>query len=697
MKRDPHPRFAPHHQPERRVRPKALYTRADLEGIPHLDSRPGDAPFLRGPHATMYTEKPWTIRQYAGFASAEESNAFFHASLREGGQGLSVAFDLPTHRGYDSDHPLVAADVGHAGVAIDSVDDMRRLFDGIALDRSSVSMTMSGAVLPVLACFIVAAEESGVAAADLRGTIQNDILKEFMVRNTYIHAPAPSLRIGTDVVEYVTRHMPNFNAMSISGYHFQEAGADPALELALTMANGATYLRACLARGIDIDRLCRRLSFFFGVGQDFYVEIAKLRAARLLWCETVEACGGRDDRARALRMHCQTSGWSLSAREPHNNIMRTTIEAMAAVFGGTQSLHTNSFDEALALPGDEAARIARNTQLILQHEAGLCDVIDPWAGSYMMEHLTHQLAGQARTLMQEIAAQGGVLAALSSGWIAQSIQTAAIRTQARIDSGEQVIVGANRFTQPSAHTPPPARKIDAATVRASQTARLVQLRTARDGKAVRAALAALTRCASGTEGNLLALTIDAVRQRATVGECSAALEQVWPRFRPPPCHPRDAYGAVRMHDPDWQSLCHAVGRCTQRLGRQPRILIAKLGQDGHDRGAASIAGALTDAGFDVLRGPLFQSAAELALQARRERADVVGVSSLAGAHQPLVQDLIRHLGASAGGPVPVFLGGVIPENEHAALRACGVAEIFGPGARMDDIIGALLRAVDACN
>lgn len=679
------------------LRPKALYTRSDLDGIAHLEGLPGAAPFVRGPHSTMYTQRPWTIRQYAGFASAEESNAFFHATLREGGQGLSVAFDLPTHRGYDSDHPLVAADVGKAGVVIDSVEDMKRLFAGIALDTTSVSMTMNGAVLPVLACFIVAAEESGVAAAHLSGTIQNDILKEFMVRNTYIHAPEPSLRIAVDVVEYVTQHMPRFNAMSISGYHFQEAGADASLELALTMANGETYLRELMARGLDIDHFCQRLSFFFGVGRNFYIEIAKLRAARLLWCEIVEACGGYSDKARALRMHCQTSGWSLSAREPHNNIVRTAIEAMAAVFGGTQSLHTNSFDEALALPGDEAARIARNTQLILQHEAGLCDVIDPWAGSYMMENLTHQLAAEARTFKQKIATQGGVVAALSSGWVARSIDAAASGMQARIDSGEHVIVGENRFIAPSSQPQPVARQIDGDTVRASQIARLERIRATRDANAVRSALIALTRCAVSGEGNLLSLTINAVRHRATIGECSAALEQVWPRFRAKQEYPHDVYGKARANDGDWQSLRCAVQQCASRLGHTPRILIAKLGQDGHDRGAKAISGALTDAGFEVILGPLFQSPEDLALQALADNVDIVGISSLAGGHMRLMQSLMRHLGVTAGRHIPVFLGGVVPENDHALLLEYGITGIFGPGARMDEIIDEICNALSQGN
>jgi methylmalonyl-CoA mutase len=675
------------------LRPRPLYTRADLDGVPHLDSLPGAAPFLRGPHPTMYTERPWTIRQYAGFASAEESNAFFHASLREGGQGLSVAFDLPTHRGYDSDHPLAAADVGKAGVAIDSVEDMKQLFAGIALDATSVSMTMNGAVLPVLACFIVAAEESGVAAADLSGTIQNDILKEFMVRNTYIHAPEPSLRIAADVVEYVTRHMPRFNAMSISGYHFQEAGADAPLELALTIANAETYLKQLAARGLDIDRFCERLSFFFGVGRNFYVEIAKLRAARLLWCEVVEACGGRSDKARALRMHCQTSGWSLSAREPQNNTVRTTIEAMAAVFGGTQSLHTNSYDEALALPGDDAARLARNTQLILQHESGLCDVIDPWAGSYMMERLTHDIAAQTRGLLEEIAGKGGVVAALASGWISRRIDSAASRMQARIDSGEHVIVGENRFVAPTIVQAMHARRIDGSGVRAGQLARLARLRAERDADAVASSLAALKHCAAGGEGNLLELVIEAIRNRATLGECSAALEAVWPRYQAGTAFPREAYGGTRGGDCDWQSLRAEVRQRAARLRRRPRVLIAKLGLDGHDRGAKAVASALTDAGFEVIFAPLFSATKEIARRAVATAADLVGISSLAGAHLRLMQDFMQHLRDEGGAHIPVFLGGVVPECDSSSLLECGVAGMFSPGTRMDDIVSTLLQAL----
>jgi methylmalonyl-CoA mutase len=676
-------------------RPKALYTRADLDGLPHLDGLPGKAPFVRGPHASMYSGRAWTIRQYAGFSNADTSNALLRATLREGGQGLSVAFDLPTQRGYDSDHPLAAADVGKAGVMIDSVEDMKRLFAGIPLSSTSVSMTINGAVLPVLACFIVAAEESGVAAGQLTGTVQNDILKEFMVRNTYIHAPEPSLRIAAEVVEYVTRHMPRFNAMSISGYHFQEAGADPALELALTLANGETYLRALIGLGVDIEHFCQRLSFFFGVGQNFYLEIAKLRAARLLWCEIVEACGGRSDKARALRMHCQTSGWSLSAREPHNNIVRTALEAMAAVFGGTQSLHTNSFDEALSLPSDEAARIARNTQLILQHETGICDVIDPWAGSYMMESLTHQLAAQARTHLQAIAGQGGILAALASGWISRSIGTAANRMQARIDNGDHVIVGENRFPSPTAPRSSEAQQTDGTMARIRQAARLVQLKAARNDNEVQSALTALTDCAAGKGGNLLACTIEAIRHRATIGECSAALEQVWPRFVAKPNEDsRGAYGQVRASDGAWQSLQSQVRQCASRMGHVPRILIAKLGQDGHDRGAKAVSAALADAGFEVIRGPLFQSPGELARQARVDRVDVIGVSSLSGGHMELTQALMRHLRDDGAAPIPVFMGGIVPPEDHARLRDYGVSKIFGPGARIDDIVAALLRELD---
>ncbi|MES2007410.1 MAG: methylmalonyl-CoA mutase [Pseudomonadota bacterium] len=676
---------------------KPVYTAADLDGLRHLGSLPGEAPFVRGPHRSMYAGKPWTIRQYAGFADATASNLAFRQALAQGAQGLSVAFDLPTHRGYDSDHPLAQADVGMAGVAIDSVEDMKRLFDGIALDRVSVSMTMSGAVLPVLAAFLVSAEEAGVPLDQLSGTIQNDILKEYMVRNTWIFAPGPSMRICADVVAYLSRHVPRFNGMSISGYHFQEAGADPVLELALTLANGQEYVRQMAARGLDVDAFCARLSFFFGVGKDFFTEIAKLRAARLLWSGIVRELGATTDRATMLRTHCQTSGWSLAASQPDNNIVRTTVEAMAAVFGGTQSLHTNAYDEALALPSAASARLARDTQLILQHEMGLCDVADPWAGSYMMEALTAQMADKVRALMAEIAAAGGVLAAIDSGWVHERIHRAAVATQADIDEGRRVIVGVNRY-QAGADEAPACLEIDGRQVRAQQAERLSRLKASRDGAAVAQALRALAHAARGGEQNLLPLTMNAIRCRATLGECTQALERVWPRHAMAPRYARQAYGEAVHDSPAWDAARAQVRALAARLGRPPRILIAKLGQDGHDRGAKAVAAALSDAGFAVTLGPLFQSPQDAVAMALHGQVDAVGASSLAGAHLALLPCLIDGLrdGLRDGRPgALVFAGGVIPASHARRLRAQGVSAIFGPGATMAAIVmgiaGALLR------
>jgi methylmalonyl-CoA mutase len=678
---------------------KPVYTAADLEGLAHLGSLPGEAPFVRGPHRSMYAGKPWTIRQYAGFADATASNLAFRQALAQGAQGLSVAFDLPTHRGYDSDHALAQADVGMAGVAIDSVEDMKRLFDGIALDRVSVSMTMSGAVLPVLAAFLVTAEEAGIPPGQLSGTIQNDILKEYMVRNTWIYAPGPSMRICADVVAYLARHVPRFNGMSISGYHFQEAGADPVLELVLTLANGEEYVRQIRARGLDVDDFCARLSFFFGVGKDFFTEIAKLRAARLLWCEIVRGLGGTTDRATTLRTHCQTSGWSLTAKQPENNIVRTTVEAMAAVFGGTQSLHTNAYDEALALPSADSARLARDTQLILQHEMGLCDVADPWAGSYMMESLTAQVAGQVRALMAEIAARGGVLAAIESGWVHGLIHRTALRTQADIDGGKRVIVGVNRY-QAAADEAPPCLEIDGRQVRAHQCERLAALRAGRDGEAVAQALHALTKAAHSGQGNLLALTMDAIRCRATVGECTRALEQAWPRYTMAPAYAAGAYAAARDAARAWEAACAQVRKLHACLGRPPRMLLVKLGLDGHDRGAKAVAAALADAGFSVTLGPLFQAPEEAAAVAARGGFDALGVSTLAGAHLDLLPRLVDAL-RQRGLWTPVFAGGVIPAGHVRQLRGIGVRAVFGPGEAMEaivagiarDLLGQVMRAV----
>lgn len=676
---------------------RAVYTAADLDGIAHLGTLPGEAPFVRGVHRTMYAGKPWTIRQYAGFADATASNLAYRTALAQGAQGLSVAFDLPTHRGYDSDHPLAQADVGMAGVAVDSVEDMKRLFAGIPLERVSVSMTMSGAVLPVLAAFLVAGEESGVPLARLSGTIQNDILKEYMVRNAWIFAPAPSMRIAGDVVAWLARYVPRFNGMSISGYHFQEAGADPVLELALALANGQAYVEAIRARGIGVDEFCGTLSFFFGVGKDFYLEIAKLRAARLLWWEIIQAAGGTSARAGALRTHCQTSGWSLTARQPLNNVVRTTVEAMAAVFGGTQSLHTNAYDEALALPGADAARLARDTQLILQREMGLCEVADPWAGSYMMESLTDDVARRVRALMAEIAARGGVLAALESGWVHAMIARGAARTQARIDSGEQAIIGVNQFRGPDEE--PACFMVDGRAVQAAQAQRLAALKQARDPAALQRALAALTAAARDGGGNLLALAIEAMRCRATVGECTAALEQVWPRHQASPVFAAGEYGSARGNagdagntDAAWEQACARVRALAAGLGRAPRVLIAKLGLDGHDRGAKAVAAALSDAGFAVTLGPLFQQPEDVAAEAARGGYDAIGISTLAGAHLALLPRFLRALAQRQPG-TPVFAGGIVPDADARLLLGLGVRGLFGPGTPMEAIAVRIADAV----
>jgi methylmalonyl-CoA mutase len=670
----------------------AFYTKNDLADVPWLDARPGVFPYQRGIHATMYTQRPWTIRQYSGSADAAASNRAYRRALEQGAKGLSVAFDLPTHRGYDSDCADVAADVGMTGVAIDSVEDMKRLFDGIALDEVSVSMTMSGAVLPVLASYIVAAEEAGVEAAQLRGTIQNDILKEFMARNTYIFAPEPSLRIATDVVRYVLEHMPHFNAMSVSGYHLQEAGADGVLELALTLANAREYVSRLVDGGADVERVCAQLSFFFAVGRDFFGEIAKLRAARVLWARLARSLGACSPRALQLRMHCQTAGSTLSAQRVHNNVVRTTVEAMAAVFGGTQSLHTNAWDEALSLPGEAAATLARDTQLILQHEMGLCDVVDPWGGSYLIEALTAQTVAAVEATLADIDAQGGIIAALATGWIDARVHRGAARMQASTDAGERVVVGGNRW-----HEPQPEQSewldIDGGLVRAQQADRLRRLKAARDGERVRAALAALSDCARSGGGNLLAATIDAIRARATVGECTAALESVWPRWRQPLRVDARVYAEARDGDAAWQAAQAAVAGWRAARGRKPRMALVKLGQDGHDRGARVVAAALGDAGFEVTLGPLFATPREAAAWIAADEPDLVGVSSLAGAHLSLVSSLIDVLRGS-GSETPVVLGGIVPHAHHAALSACGVAAIFVADTPVDRIVRELMRVLD---
>ncbi|RDK07874.1 methylmalonyl-CoA mutase [Cupriavidus lacunae] len=670
---------------------KPVYGPDDLTGLGHLDGMPGEAPFVRGPYPSMYRGRPWTIRQYGGYGDAATSNLAYREALKQGAQGLSVAFDLPTHRGYDSDDPQAQADVGMAGVAIDSVEDMRRLFEGIALDRVSVSMTMSGAVLPVLAAFLVAAEESGVPFEQLRGTIQNDILKEFMVRHTWIHAPQPSLRIATDVVEWLAAHAPKFNGMSISGYHFQEAGADPVLELALTLANARTYVGLLRERGLDVDAFCGGLSFFFGVGKPFFVEIAKLRAARLLWHGIVCELGGTSARATAMRMHCQTSGWTLAAQQPLNNIARTTIEAMAAIFGGTQSLHTNGFDEALALPGAQASRVARDTQLILQHEFGLCEVADPWAGSYLIESLTGRMVTEVRAVLAHIEAQGGIVAALESGWVQRRIHQNALRTQARFDANEEVVVGVNRYREPD-DDGQQCLEIDGTQVRVQQARRLVALRGRRDDAAARHALAALAEAARRGERNLLACAIDAMRCRATVGECTRALLQVWPRHTVRSSYDAALYGSARAGSAEWLAACECVSALRERLGRAPRILVAKLGQDGHDRGAKAVAAGLADAGFVVELSPLFQSAEAVASSACDGDFDTIGISTLGGAHLELLPALLHALRQRAL-DVPVFVGGIVPAGHRRLLRQCGVQGIFGPGTPMETMVSTIVAAL----
>ncbi len=673
---------------------KPLYTAADSRNLPHADTLPGFEPFVRGPQPTMYAQRPWTIRQYAGFSTAEESNAFYRRNLDGGGQGVSVAFDLATHRGYDSDHPRVIGDVGKAGVAIDSVEDMKILFDGIPLDRVSVSMTMNGAVLPVLAGYIVAAEEQGVRQEQLSGTIQNDILKEFMVRNTYIYPPTPSMRIIGDIIGYTTEHMPKFNSISISGYHMQEAGATQALELALTLADGKEYVRTALATGMDVDQFAGRLSFFFAIGMNFYLEIAKLRAARLLWWRIMKEFAPKNQKSMMLRTHCQTSGWSLTEQDPYNNVVRTTIEAMAAVFGGTQSLHTNSFDEAIALPTDFSARIARNTQLMIQEETHICNVIDPWAGSYLMEKLTQDMADAAWAIIEEVEAMGGMTKAVESGWAKLRIEQCAAEKQARIDRGEDVIVGVNKYRL-EVEDPLVTREIDNTAVREAQLKRLAEVRAHRDAGAVTAALDALTEAARAGHGNLLDLAIKAVRARATVGEISDALEKVYGRYRARTESVSGVYGAAFENDSEWKDLQRDVARFAEEEGRRPRLMVAKVGQDGHDRGAKVIATAFADLGFDVDIGPLFQTPEEAARQAIENDVHVIGVSTLAAGHKTLVPQIIAALRAQGAADILVVVGGVIPAQDYEFLAAAGVAAVFGPGTVISTAAKEVLAAIRA--
>ena len=682
------------HTPEG-IAVKPLYTRADLEGLDFLDTVPGAFPFLRGPRATMYAGQPWTLRQYAGFSTAEESNAFYRKNLAAGQMGLSVAFDLATHRGYDSDHPRVIGDVGKAGVAIDSVEDMKILFDGVPLDKMSVSMTMNGAVLPVLASFIVAGEEQGVPRAQLTGTIQNDILKEFMVRNTYIYPPAPSMRIVADIIEYTSKEMPRFNSISISGYHMQEAGATCDLELAFTIADGLEYVRAALSKGLDIDAFAGRLSFFFAIGMNFYMEVAKLRAARLLWATLVKQhFNPKQQASLMLRTHCQTSGASLTEQDPFNNVIRTTVEAMASVFGGTQSLHTNSFDEAIALPTDASARVARNTQLILQLETGIPQVVDPWAGSYFMESLTHALAGKALGIIDEVERMGGMTRAIEQGLPKMRIEETAARRQARVDRGVDVIVGVNKF-QLDREPEIDVREIDNTAVRESQIARLAELKGRRDAGAVAATLSALTRSAESGEGNLLALAIEAARARATVGEISSALEQVWGRYAAQIHSISGVYGAQFTQDGEWKALQAEVAQFAAEHGRRPRMLVAKIGQDGHDRGAKVIATAFADLGFDVDVGTLFQTPEEVARQAIENDVHVVGVSTQSGGHKTLVPQLIEELHKQGANDVVVTVGGIIPARDYPFLEQAGVKAVFGPGTQIPKAARRVLELIRA--
>ena len=670
---------------------KPLYTAADLEGIEAVNAVPGLEPFMRGVRATMYAGRPWTIRQYAGFSTAEESNAFYRRNLAAGQMGLSVAFDLATHRGYDSDHPRVAGDVGKAGVAIDSVEDMKILFDGIPLDKMSVSMTMNGAVIPVMANYIVAAEEQGVAPEKLSGTIQNDILKEFMVRNTYIYPPAPSMRIVADIIEYTAKKMPKFNSISISGYHMHEAGATTVQELAYTLADGVEYVRAALAKGLAVDEFAPRLSFFFGIGMNFFMEVAKLRAARLLWSKIMKGFGAKKPDSLRLRTHCQTSGVSLTEQDPYNNIVRTAFEALSAVLGGTQSLHTNSFDEAIALPTDFSARIARNTQLILQNETQVTKVVDPLGGSYYVEALTHSLATAAQALIDEAEQMGGMTKAVEAGIPKLRIEEAAARRQARVDRGEDVIVGVNKY-QSNEPSPVEVRDIDNAAVREAQIVRLKKLRAERDERKCQAALMALTEGAKA-DGNLLALAVDAARARATVGEISDAMEKVFGRHRAEIRAISGVYGGAYEGDNEFASIRGDVEAFAQEEGRRPRILVAKMGQDGHDRGAKVIATAFADLGFDVDIGPLFQTPEEVAKDAIDADVHVIGVSSQAAGHKTLVPQLIAALKKQGVDDILVVAGGVIPPQDYAFLEKAGVAAIFGPGTNIVEAARKVLKLI----
>ena len=656
---------------------KPLYTADDVTADPGL---PGFAPFTRGVRASMYAGRPWTIRQYAGFSTAEASNAFYRRNLAAGQKGLSVAFDLATHRGYDSDHPRVTGDVGKAGVAIDSVEDMKILFDGIPLDKMSVSMTMNGAVIPILAFFIVAGEEQGVPRHLLDGTIQNDILKEFMVRNTYIYPPEPSMRIISDIFGYTSREMPKFNSISISGYHMQEAGATQLHELAFTIADGMEYVKYGVASGLDIDKFAGRLSFFFAIGMNFFMEIAKLRAARVLWHRAMTQLGAQDERSKMLRTHCQTSGVSLTEQDPYNNVMRTTIEAMAAMLGGTQSLHTNALDEAIALPTDFSARIARNTQIVLQEETGMTKVVDPLGGSYYIESLTQSLVDGAWTLIERIQAEGGMAKAVAAGWPKAMIEEAAAGRQARVDRGEDVIVGVNKYKL-AEQDAIEILDVDNVAVRAGQVERIARVKATRDEDACRAALDALREGAKDS-GNLLALAVECARARATLGEISSAMEDVFGRYGTQPTPVSGIYGGAYEDDARWTRLTDGVEATERRLGRKPRMLVAKMGQDGHDRGANLVSSMFGDLGFEIVPGALFQTPAEVAALALAKDVDIVGASSLAAGHKTLIPELIDHLREAGRADIKVIAGGVIPAQDYQALRDAGVQAIFGPGTNL---------------
>jgi len=674
------------HTPEG-IEVKPLYTAEDVAGVdPGL---PGFAPFTRGVRASMYAGRPWTIRQYAGFSTAEESNAFYRRNLAAGQKGLSVAFDLATHRGYDSDHPRVTGDVGKAGVAIDTIDDMKILFDGIPLDQMSVSMTMNGAVIPILAFFIVAGEEQGVPQAQLDGTIQNDILKEFMVRNTYIYPPAPSMRIIADIIAYTSAHMPKFNSISISGYHMQEAGATQVQELAFTIADGREYAKAAMAAGLDIDKFAGRLSFFFAIGMNFFMEVAKLRAARKLWHRVMSDLGAKDERSKMLRTHCQTSGVSLQEQDPYNNVIRTTVEAMAAALGGTQSLHTNALDEAIALPTDFSARIARNTQIVLQEETGITHVVDPLGGSYYVEALTQELYDRAWEIIERVEGEGGMANAVAQGWPKAMIEQASAARQARVDRGEDVIVGVNKYRL-AEEDDIDILDVDNHAVRDSQIARIKRVKAGRDEAACRAALDALREGAKAN-GNLLGLAVDCARQRATLGEISSAMEDVFGRYGTKPTPVSGVYGGAYGQDARWENLLSGVAATERRLGRRPRMLVAKMGQDGHDRGANLVSSMFGDLGFEVVPGPLFQTPKEAAMLALDSDVDVVGASSLAAGHKTLIPELIGHLRDAGRADIKVIAGGVIPAQDYEFLREAGVQAIFGPGTNLIKAAEDVLR------